>query len=104
VQFESMPWQAGPAGVRFKVFRKAGKQLRLLEFTADFVEPAWCEKGHVGIVLAGELEVDFQGRVVTYPTGAGIWIPAGNANAHKARAITSTVRLFLVEDVDDSQD
>jgi quercetin dioxygenase-like cupin family protein len=50
-------------------------------------------------VLDGELEIDFHGRLERYPTGSGILIPAGPDSAHKARAVTASVLLFLVEDV-----
>lgn len=99
VMFDSLDWQSPMAGVRFKAFREGNKQIRLAEFTSEFVEPHWCEKGHAGIVLKGELEIDFHGRLVRYPEGAGILIPAGSASGHKARPVTSSVRLFLVEDV-----
>lgn len=99
VQFDSIGWQDTSPGARFKAFRDGARQLRLLELTSAFVEPQWCEKGHVGIVLQGELEIDFQGRVVKYGEGTGIFIPAGAANAHKAKAVSSLVLLFLVEDV-----
>lgn len=98
VVFDSLAWQEAMPGARFKVFGDGQKQLRLLEFTAEFVEPDWCEKGHIGIVLNGELEIDFRGKVVRYPEGSAIFIPAGAAHGHKGRAITPTVRLFLVEE------
>lgn len=99
VRFDSIEWQYVLPGAHFKAFREDSKQLRLLELTSEFVEPEWCEKGHVGIVLKGELEIDFHGRVVRYPEGSGIFIPSGASSAHKARAISSTVLLFLVEEV-----
>lgn len=99
VLFESLEWQAAMPGARFKVFGDGRKQMRLLEFTSEFVEPHWCEKGHIGCVLEGELEVDFRGRIVRYAEGSGIFIPAGPASGHKARSVTPAVRLFLVEDV-----
>jgi ribosomal protein S18 acetylase RimI-like enzyme/quercetin dioxygenase-like cupin family protein len=99
VRFDALPWQSTMPGARFKVFGDGRKQMRLVEFTSEFVEPHWCEKGHVGWVLEGELEVDFRGRVVRYAAGSGIFIAAGPASAHKARAVTPAVRLFLVEDV-----
>lgn len=86
-------------GARFKIFGDGRKQMRLLEFTSGFVEPHWCEKGHIGFVLTGELEIDFDGRIVRYGEGAGIFIPMGAATRHKARSVTPSVRLFLVEDV-----
>jgi len=99
VDFESLPWQPSRPGARAKVHREGSKQLRLVEFTSEFVEPDWCESGHVGYVLSGVLEVDFRGQVISYPEGSGIFISAGQCSAHKARAVTPVARLVLVEDV-----
>ncbi|NNM68880.1 MAG: phosrestin [Gallionella sp.] len=99
ILFDALDWQDGISGARFKVFRSDTKQLRLLEFTSEFAEPDWCEKGHIGFVIQGELEIDFHGSIVRYPQGSGIFIPAGSASAHKARSTTPTVLLFLVEDI-----
>ena len=100
VLFDALDWQDGIRGARFKVFRSGTKQLRLLEFTSEFVEPDWCEKAHIGFVIQGELEIDFRGSVVRYPQGSGIFIPGGSASGHKARSITPVALLFLVEDVE----
>jgi quercetin dioxygenase-like cupin family protein len=99
VLFDSLEWQASMNGAMFKVFRCGDKQLRLVEFTDQFVEPDWCDKGHAGYVIQGELEIDFHGNLVRYPEGSGIFIPAGSASGHKARSITPAVLLFLVEDI-----
>jgi quercetin dioxygenase-like cupin family protein len=99
VDFDSLAWHSRLPGARSKVHREGSKQIRLVEFTSDFVEPDWCETGHVGLVLAGTLEIDFRGKVVCYPEGSGIFIPLGPAGAHKARSLTPVVRLVLVEDV-----
>ena len=98
IEFDKQEWESSLPGARFKAFRRDGKQLRLVEFTSEFVEPGWCEKGHLGIVLSGELEIAFQGHSVRYPEGSGIFIPPGPANGHKARAVNARVRLFLVEE------
>jgi len=97
ILFDSLEWESFGDGARFKLFQHGTKQVRLLEFTSDFVDPSWCEKGHIGFVVQGELEIDFQGRIVRYPEGSGIFILSGSA--HKAHSITSTVLLFLVEDI-----
>lgn len=99
ILFDELEWQDGIHGARFKAFRDGAKQLRLLEFTSEFVEPDWCEKGHIGFVVQGELELDFRGLPVRYPQGSGIYIPTGSASAHKARSVSPTVTLFLVEDL-----
>ena len=98
IELEKFEWESPLPGVRSKAFRQNGKQLRLVEFTSDFVEPDWCEKGHAGIVLSGELDVEFKNQVVRYPEGSAILIPSGPESGHKARAVTSVVRLFLVEE------
>lgn len=99
INFGSLKWESALPGARFKTYREGARQIRLLEFSSDFVEPAWCEKGHIGYVLEGTLEVDFNGRVEVYPQGSGLFISAGSAAAHKARSVTPVVRLVLVEDV-----
>jgi quercetin dioxygenase-like cupin family protein len=98
ILFEQIEWQSPQPGVRFKAVREGSKQVRLVEFTPEFVESDWCEKGHVGCVLSGELEVDFSGNVVHFSEGAALLIPPGSPHAHKARALTPVVRLFLVEE------
>lgn len=64
VDFDALEWHSPVPGARVKVHRDGARQLRLVEFTSEFVEPQWCEKGHIGLVLAGVLEIDFRGRVM----------------------------------------
>lgn len=98
IDFNSLPWESPLAGIRFKAYREGGKQIRLAEFTPEFIESGWCEKGHIGLVLEGTLEVRFKGHVVVYPQGSGFFILGGATTAHKARCLTPLVRLVLVED------
>jgi hypothetical protein len=99
IDFDTIEWQSPMPGARCKSYVADGKQLRLLELNHNFVELHWCEKGHVGLVLEGTLEIDFHGQVVTtYKQGDGLFIRPGPAAAHKARALTPVVRLVLVED------
>jgi len=95
--FDTLEWQSPAPGLRFKAWCRGGKQLRLLEHSQEFVEPDWCEKAHNGMVLEGELEIDFQGRLVRFPEGSGLSIPAGEK--HKGRPVGRRVLIFLVEDI-----
>ncbi len=99
VDFDSLPWQAPAPGVRFKAFQSAHRQLRLVEFSSEFAEREWCEKQHIGLVLRGELELEFRGSRVRYAEGSGIFICGGDNHAHKARSLTPSVLLFLVEEI-----
>jgi len=98
VDFASIPWESPAAGVRFKAYRQGGRRLRLVEFSKEFIEPDWCRKGHIGMVLEGEAEVDFDGRAVRFSAGDGVFIPPGQAHKHKARVLTDKAVLILVED------
>ncbi len=98
VGFESMQWQELAVGVRVKICEKDGKRLRLAEFSREFVEADWCTAGHIGYVLEGEFEIDFDGHVEAFGAGDGLYIPAGQEHKHKARVLSETATLFLVED------
>ena len=99
IDFDGEAWQATAPGARHKMVERAGKRIRLVEFGTEFVEPDWCLKGHVGYVLGGELELEFESRAERFRPGDGFVIRPGGADKHKARAVGSTARLILVEDV-----
>ncbi|MFC1601209.1 cupin domain-containing protein [Candidatus Sumerlaeota bacterium] len=97
IDFSSQAWETPASGARLKVHQEAGTRLRLLELASDFVEADWCVKGHIGYVLDGRLAVDFNGTVETFEPGDGLFIPPGEKHKHKARALTATTTLILVE-------
>jgi quercetin dioxygenase-like cupin family protein len=97
VAFDSIAWDILAPGARHKVFRDADTFLRLVEFTHGFVEPDWCVRGHVGYVLAGDLDVDFDGTRVRFAAGDGIFIPPGEGHRHNAVVVSDAVQLVLVE-------
>jgi quercetin dioxygenase-like cupin family protein len=99
VVFDEMTWDEPAQGVRFKAVSREGTRLRLVEFTSDFVEHAWCTKGHIGYVLEGTLELSFVNTTLKLSAGQGIFILAGEAEKHKAKVIGEKARLILVESV-----
>jgi quercetin dioxygenase-like cupin family protein len=98
VDFDALPWQSPLPGARYKVFQQGNRRLRLVEFSRGFVERDWCVNGHIGYVLDGEMDVDFDGNLVHFSAGDGVFIPAGAENRHMARVLTDVVRLVLVEE------
>ncbi len=99
IDFGSMSWETPADGVRFKSYEQGGRKLRLVEFTKEFVEPDWCTKGHIGYVLEGQMEVDFDGKKIVFIPGDGIFIPAGGEHKHKAKVLTDVAKVILAEDV-----
>jgi quercetin dioxygenase-like cupin family protein len=98
IDFESMGWEVSVRGARFKAYEQGGRKLRLVEFSKEFVEPDWCRKGHIGYILEGQMEIDFDGNVITFGPGDGLFIPAGEEHRHKGRVLTDKVKAILVED------
>ena len=98
IDFDSMVWKEPADGVRFKAYEQDGRKLRLLELSKDFVEPNRCTKGHIGFILEGQIEIDFNGNVIVFGQGDGLFILAGEKHRHKARVLTDTIKMILVED------
>ena len=99
IDFDSIEWESPLDGVRFKKFTSGKKQVRLVEYTREFIEPDWCLKGHAGYIISGEIEIDFNGNPVRYKPGDGIFIPPGEGQKHKAKILSDNALVFLVEDV-----
>ena len=67
--------------------------------TARDLEPHWCEKGHIGYVLEGQLEITFENERLVYNPGDGIFIPSGKEHKHSGRVLSEVVRVIFVEDL-----
>ncbi|MHC4159620.1 MAG: cupin domain-containing protein [Planctomycetota bacterium] len=98
VDFDSMLWEKPDAGFRFKAYEHDGTKLRLVELTKEFVEPDWCTNGHIGYVLQGQMEIDFNGNTIIFSPGDGVFIPPGEKHKHKGKVLEDVVKLILVEE------
>jgi hypothetical protein len=84
IEFEKMPWIDAATGLKYKEFIKDNKKIRLVEFSDDFIEKGWCEKGHFGIALEGIAQVIFNnGSKISFSKGDIINIPHGEKDKHK---------------------
>lgn len=99
VDFDALPWALASAGGREKKHRVGQRVLRLVEYDQALV-PHWCEKGHIGHIVCGTLELEFAGQTLTLSAGSALFIPPGRAHAHRAVPKTATVRALFVEDAD----
>ncbi len=91
--FASVAWESPAPGLRFKAFVAEGKKLRLLEFSDELFEKDWCVKEHLGYVLEGRMTIEYDGEVIEYRAGDGLFILEGEK--HKAR-IAPGERALLV--------
>jgi hypothetical protein len=96
VEFDQIPWCETAVGVREKSVIHDGQKLRLVEY--DHRLPLhWCEKGHIGMVLQGELEIRFPLSQHRYKAGDGVFIPSGPGHKHQAVILSELVRALFVE-------
>ena len=99
IGFEAMEWQQVRDGVRQKAYCEGSRQLRLVEFGEFSDEVWWCDLGHIGYVLKGSLQIDFDGKVLSFTTGDGLFIPAGATTRHRGMNIEPGTVLLMVEDL-----
>jgi quercetin dioxygenase-like cupin family protein len=98
IDFESMEWESPADGVKSKAYERNGRKLRLVEFSKEFIEHDWCTKGHIGYILDGQMEIDFDGTKEIFGPGDGVFIPAGQQHKHKGRVLTDKIKAILVEE------
>ena len=98
IDFRTIEWESPIQGVRCKTYKHGGKQVRLIEYTKEMPQH-WCEKGHFGLVLEGEIEIEYLNEKIIYRRGDGVFIPDGPEHKHKGRVMTEIVRVIFVEDI-----
>jgi hypothetical protein len=101
VSFASMEWQEVRPGVRHEVYCEGSRQLRLVEFETSDGFASWCQVGHIGYVLTGGLDIDFNGTVLSFVAGDELFIPSGAATRHRGVFITPGTRLLMIEDLEE---
>ena len=97
VDFEAMDWEEPMTGVRHKVVIQHGKKLRLVEYFKS-MEPHWCNRGHMGMIVDGRFEIRYDSRTEVYDPGDGVFIPSGEEHRHMAVSLTDKVRALFVEE------
>jgi len=99
VSFENMAWEQVRPDVRQKVYCEGSRQIRLVEFETSDGAQQWCETGHIGYVLKGALDFSFDGSVISFKAGDGLFIPSGAASKHRSVQISSGTQLLMIEDI-----
>jgi len=102
--FESVDWahvpvteHAGEPGMALWRTAHAGPiRVRMVEYSPGYVADHWCSKGHVLLVLDGELETELADGT-RHVLRAGMSYQVGDgAEPHRSRT-ASGARLFIVD-------
>jgi hypothetical protein len=88
---------AGDTGVAYWRMRQFGSiRVRMVEYTPGYRADHWCEKGHILLCLAGELETELaDGRSFRLTPGVSYQV-ADKAEAHRSIS-ASGATLFIVD-------
>jgi len=72
-------------------------RVRMVEYTPGYVADHWCPRGHVLLVLEGELVTELKdGRKFTLKPGSSYQVADDEANPHRSRT-EKGARLFIVD-------
>ena len=97
IAFGVIDWESPMPGVRHKIAVVGDTKLRLVEYTAQMAQH-WCSVGHVGLILGGRFEIEFDSGTQVFEAGDGVMIPSGEAHRHRARVLSDVVRAVFVEE------
>lgn len=72
-------------------------RIRMVEYSPGYLADHWCDRGHVLLVLDGEIETELKdGRVFKMQPGFGYQVSDFGDSAHRSRTKTGA-RLFIVD-------
>ena len=101
IDFAKTDWEPTLEGTaRLKRIARDGRIFRLVELTRAASHPHWCLTGHLGFIVEGEMEIDFDGDVKVFRAGDALVIPAGEKDRHRPRALSDRALMFLIEEED----
>jgi hypothetical protein len=104
ITFQTTDWSEvertthpGEAGVATWRAKEVGNvRVRMVEYCPGYVADHWCERGHVVLVLEGELVTELRdGREVVLRPGES-YVVADGEGAHRSRS-PQGARLFIVD-------
>jgi quercetin dioxygenase-like cupin family protein len=89
--------RAGSSGVAWwRTFEQGNLRVRLVEYSPGYAADHWCRRGHVLLVLEGELVTELEdGTRVTLTPGTSYQVADGAA-AHRSRT-AGGAKLFIVD-------
>ena len=88
----------GETGTSFwQVFEEGNIRVRMVEYSSGFRSDHWCARGHVLLVVEGELIIELKnGQVHRMPSGTSFQAADDDANPHLAYTINGA-KVFIVD-------
>ena len=99
-EFDKLEWETPTKGIRHKYIDQNNVRMRLVEYSYSKEMPRhWCEKGHYGYLIEGQMEIEYENETIIYDLGDGIFIPEGPDHKHRGRVLSEKALVFFIEKV-----
>ena len=103
VPFDELPWADDAPGIRAREVEVGSARWATVEYAEGVGREEWCEVGHRGYVIQGEIEyeVDDGSTPLRAKEGEAFLLPPAplGGGAHRGRCLTpGPTRLFLIDD------
>ena len=103
VPFGEIGWTNDAPGIQAREVNVRGARWAIVEYEAGASREEWCEEGHRGFVISGEIEYEFddEGAPLKASEGEAFFLPPAplNGGAHRGRNPSDgPTRLFLIDD------
>jgi quercetin dioxygenase-like cupin family protein len=97
VPFGERSWEQEAEGVRARVCEVGGARWAIVEYAPGAGRPEFCEVGHEGYVISGEIEYEFaSGGAIVARTGEGFVLPTNDLHRGFNRG-TEPARLLVID-------
>lgn len=81
----------------WRTFEEGNVRVRMVDYTPGFILDHWCGRGHVLLVLQGELVIELMdGRKFTLHSGTSFQVEDNETNPHRLRTEVGA-RVFIVD-------
>jgi quercetin dioxygenase-like cupin family protein len=99
LRFADMAWEDDVPGIRDRAETVDGARWALVEYAEGAAREEWCEDGHRGLVLEGEIEYEFRDARTRLLAREGDAFHLPSGVAHRGRNLaTGPTRMFLIDD------
>ena len=103
VPFGKVDWEDDAPGIRARELAVEGVRWAIVEYGEGAGRDEWCEEGHRGLVLEGEIEYEFDdgSEPLQVHEGEAFLLPSATLGkgAHRGRNLApGPTQLFLIDD------
>jgi quercetin dioxygenase-like cupin family protein len=98
VPFGRQSWQQEAVGVQARVCQVDGARWAIVEYAPGSGRPEFCDVGHEGYVISGEIEYEFaSGGTIVAKAGEGFVLPGDDPHRGVNHGV-ETARLLVIDE------